>query len=130
MKQEAHYLNTDLDLVAPVDLSPLGLALNALGLLSLHLGQNDNDEWCATFETQEVFRSPDANIAAFLTAIESLDPESRKTWSECTVREFDIGYDSGDLQPALHHQLATQTLARIATLGATVQITLYPLTGD
>ena len=57
MKQEPHYLNTDLDLVAPVDLSPLGVALNALGLLTLHLGQNDDGKWCATFETEEVSRA-------------------------------------------------------------------------
>ena len=128
MKQEPHYLNTDLDLVATVDLSPLSTALNAHGILTLHLGQNDDGEWCATFETEEVFRNPEANITAFLTAIEALDPSVMKIWSESKVREFDIGYDSGDSQPALHHQLGAQTLARLATLGATIQITLYPLT--
>ena len=73
MKREIHYLNTDLDLVSPSDLTPLAQALTARGLVALHIEEREDGCWSATFETEEQFREPDPNIAAMLGIIESLD---------------------------------------------------------
>jgi hypothetical protein len=129
VKYETHYLNTDLDLVAPCDLEPLVVALTAGGVPPLSVYQREDGCWAATLETEETFRQPEPNIAALLTAIESLGPEARAVWAACNTREFNLGYDCGDEPWAFTDQLTTETLARIASLGASLRLTLYPVRG-
>ncbi|WP_437186714.1 hypothetical protein SH668x_000063 [Planctomicrobium sp. SH668] len=74
-----HYLNCDLDLASPDDLSPIAAALEAGGVHSLHVTQRDDSSWIATFETDEQHTEPDSNIAAILTVIESLDAPSSQS---------------------------------------------------
>ena len=47
------YLNTDLDLVAADDLTPLAADLEARGLHSLHVDRHADGLWHATFEADE-----------------------------------------------------------------------------
>lgn len=61
MKSTIHYANTDLELVASVDIAPLAEALASSGLFQLHLSQHDA-LWHAAFETGEPFDSPEPNI--------------------------------------------------------------------
>jgi hypothetical protein len=116
MKRETHYLNTDLELVAPCDLAPLADALVHRGFVALHVSdsQYEDGSWHAAFETEEQFQEPDQTIAAMLTAIEALDEPSRSLWEACTIREFDIGYDCGDEPGRFIQQIKTATIARIA----------------
>ncbi|MEQ1852611.1 MAG: hypothetical protein ABMA01_13605 [Chthoniobacteraceae bacterium] len=126
MKRETHYLNTDLDLVAERNLDALTAALRSQGVSPLHNEPRDDGHWYATLETEEPFDRPEPNITALLTAIETLDQPSRELWSACTSREFNIGYDCGDEPWAFNHALSAPTLARIAALGISLRITLYP----
>jgi hypothetical protein len=126
VKRETHYLNTDLDLVAEHNLAALAAALDLCGVFPLHVDQRDDTMWYATLETEEQFTQPEPNITALLSAIESLDGQARELWSACTSREFNIGYDCGDEPWAFNHQLTPATLARIAALGVSLRITLYP----
>ncbi len=126
-REETHYLNTDLDLVAPHDLASLADALAHRGLFTFHVLQHKGQSsWSARFETEKPFREPDQNIAAMLTAIEALDGPSRNLWESCTIREFNIGYDCGDKPWAFNQQISAATLSRIAAAGAAIVITLYP----
>lgn len=127
VKREIHYLNTDLDLVSRETLEPLATTLGTQGLFVLHVAQRKDLCWYATLETDEQFRQPEPNILAFLAAIESLDPEAEALWQACTAREFNIGYDCGDAPWAFNHALTAPTLARVAALGASLRITLYPV---
>jgi hypothetical protein len=126
VKREIHYLNTDLDLVAEHDLTALAAALDSRGVFPLHVDQRDDGKWYATLETEEQFAQPQANIVALLTAIEALDASARALWSGCSSREFNLGYDCGDEPWAFNHQLTPETLARMAALGISLRITLYP----
>lgn len=126
MKRETHYLNTDLDLVAEHDLAALAAALSSRGVFPLHVDQRDDRMWYSTLETEEQFTEPEPNIVAFLSVIESFDGQTRELWSACTSREFNIGYDCGDEPWAFNHQLTPATLARMAALGISLRITLYP----
>lgn len=126
MKRETHYLNTDLDLVAERNLDALTAALQSQGVFPLHNEPRDDGHWYATLETEEQFDRPEPNITVMLTAIETLDQRSRELWSACTSREFNIGYDCGDEPWAFNHALTAPTLARIAALGISLRITLYP----
>jgi len=126
VKRETQYLNTDLDLVADRSLEAIAAALEAKGIYPLHVDQLDDGRWHATLETEEQFTHPEPNIVALLSAIETLDPHFRELWSACTSRELNIGYDCGDGPRAFSHELTAATLARIATFGISLRITLYP----
>ena len=124
MDDAIRYLNTDLDLVSPHDLTALAAALEASGLFRLHLTRADDGRWYAAFETSEQYEEPEPNIAAIMTAIESLAEPLRVLWTRCT-RELDIGYDCGVTPPALSHGLSGELLARVASAGASLRVTLY-----
>jgi hypothetical protein len=129
VKRETHYLNTDLDLVAGQSLQALAGALATRGMLPLHVDPRDDRHWYSTLETEEKFTQPEPNIVALLTAIEALDPQSHIQWAACAIREFNIGYDCGDEPRAFNHGLTAPTLARMAALGISLRITLYPAEG-
>lgn len=125
MKHEIHYITTDLDLRAPVDLAPLTDALNHQGLAAYPHGPRKDGSWSAIINAAKGFQEPDQDIAATLTAIEALDESSRSLWVACSSRDFDIGYDCGDNPRAFYQQLSAATIARMAAAGAGLVITIY-----
>ncbi len=120
------YLNTDLDLTSSGELTALAAALESSGISPGHVTHGDNGLWYATFETDEQYDAPEANIAAMLNVVEALTPPLRAIWSGCSQREFNIGYDFG-LQPwGFNQGLSTELLGRISAAGASLRVTLYP----
>lgn len=126
MKRKIHYLNTDLDLVAPFDLEPLAQAISARGTFVLQVSARNDASWGATIEAEADFLSPEPTIVALLAAIEGLDAEARHSWAACTRREFNIGYDCGDEPWAFTNELTTATISRMSALNVSLRITLYP----
>lgn len=120
------YLNTDLDLISAVDLSALAAALETCGVFPLHVSRVDDGQWRATFETKRQFTEPESNIAAMLTAVESLTKSMRAAWAACKLRDFNIGYDCGVQPWAFNQGLSSELLWRMAKAGASMRITLYP----
>jgi hypothetical protein len=124
---EIRYLNTDLDLVAARDLTPLAEALSAQGVRPLYgVTHGEDERWYATFETDEQHATPEESMVAMLDAIESLPGPARTLWKKCSLREFNIGYDCGDHPWAFNNGLSNGTLIRAGAAGATLRITLYP----
>ncbi|OQX12801.1 MAG: hypothetical protein BWK73_13885 [Thiothrix lacustris] len=130
-KETAPYLNTDLDLVAGQDLTPLLQALEASGLYSLHAGVGDDGSWYATLEVNEKMtdealhlRQPELTIVAMLDAIETLNASARAIWDACTTKTLDIGYQCGELR--IKNGLTNPNLTRLTVLGMDVAISLYP----
>lgn len=120
------YLNTDLDLTSDDDLTALAAAFAAGGVFALHVSRNEAGFWCARFETHEEHSEPEPNIAAILALVECLAPPLRLLWAGCSQREFNIGYDCG-LEPwAFNQGLSSELLGRMATMGASLRISLYP----
>lgn len=122
---EIRYCNTDLDLTARFDLTPLSDAFAALDVFSLGIHQHEPGIWSASFETG-AFGDPEPNIAALLDAIELLDPDSRGLWAQCSTREFNLGYECGDTPWPFQQGVSSNILARMAKLGLSFRITLYP----
>lgn len=120
------YLNTDLDLVCSEDLTELANAFDAAGSPPLHVTMGDDEKWYASFETDEQHSEPAENISQMLSIIESLNDPLRSLWTRCTVREFNIGYDCGNEPWAFNQALSADLLERIAVVGASLRITLYP----
>jgi hypothetical protein len=124
------YINTDLDLVASVPLDDLVASLESLGVFPLHVTLGDDGLWYCTLETENDHNEPEPNIAAMLSAIESLPAGAMKIWNDCAKREFNIGYDCGDEPWAFNQGLSNETLRRMAECGSTFRVTLYPFRPD
>jgi len=61
-----------------------------------------------------------------MVVIESLGEPLRTVWSGYSRREFNIGYDCGSKPWAFNQGLSSQLLGRMAAVGASLRITLYP----
>ena len=120
------YLNTDLDLVSSDDLTELGKAFEVAGAFPLYVTKGEDGLWYARLETDEQHTEPDPNISEMLTIIESLAEPLRNRWMNCTRREFNIGYDCGANPWAFNQGLSAELLRRLANVGASIRITLYP----
>ena len=120
------YVNTDLDLKSTDDLAPLVAGFTAAGVFALHVTLGDDGVWFAVLETERQYDEPGANIAAILGVIEALPDELRLAWAGCTLREFNIGYDCGTHPWGFTQALSPGVLRRVATLDASVRITIYP----
>lgn len=121
-----HYVNTDLDLVSSEDLTPLAEHLGSRGLFTLHVEPRDDGQWYATLETGTEHDEPASNIAAMVAVLESLVDPHRALWRRCTRREFNIGYGCGAEPWAFHQGLSSELLSRVAAVGASLRLTLYP----
>jgi hypothetical protein len=120
------YLNTDLDLVAAEDLTAFAAGLEALGVLALHVDRREDGLWYATFETDDSCEEPEHDIVLMLAAVESLEDSLRGDWRACVVREFNVGYESGDGPWGFNQLVSAETLRRMADAGAGLRVTLYP----
>jgi hypothetical protein len=120
------YLNTDLDLTSSEDLTGLAAAFDTAGVSPLHVTHGEDGLWYATFETDEQHDQPEPNIAAMVLVAETLQEPLRSVWSGCTRSEFNIGYDCGAEPWAFNQGLSSSLLGRIAAVGASLRITLYP----
>jgi hypothetical protein len=122
------YLNTDLDLICARDLTPLTSALDARGVRPLSVDQGGEGLWYSILEiTNEAEPDePETTICAMLDAIEAIDGEAKEIWMNCIKREFNVGYECGDEPWAFNQGLTNSTLKRMASVGASFRITLYP----
>jgi hypothetical protein len=121
------YLNTDLELVSLDDLSTLALEFEARGAITLQLYRGEDARWHAWFEVSSFDDSePEPTISALLAMVESLPAPLQVIWSRCETRDFNIGYDCGRRPWAFNQGLPHSILARIAAVGASLRITLYP----
>ena len=90
------------------------------------MSHGEDGFWYATFEMEDTFEEPEANIRAMLEVIESLTPEHEKIWSGCDLKEFNIGSDCDDEPWAINQSLSSKVLSRITTAAASLRWTLYP----
>ena len=126
MPRPIAYVNTDLDLKSAEDLAPLVAAFQAADVFALHVTLGDDGVWFAVLETETQYDEPEANIAAMVAVAEALPDELRSAWARCTVRELNIGYDCGTYPWGFTQFLSADLLKRVAAVGASVRITLYP----
>ena len=127
MDHKIQYLNTDLELNSAEDFTTLATALKTGGVCPMFgVTHGEDGKWYANCETREDYAEPEPNIAAMLIVIESLPSQLQTTWANCLRREFNIGYDCGDEPWAFNQGLSSALLGRIAAVGASLRITIYP----
>jgi hypothetical protein len=120
------YLNCDLVLQSPHDISTLAALFQNCDMKLLHVTHGDDTNWYATIEPDDFYDEPAKSIDALLTVIEALPQPLKNDWLNCSPREFNIGYDCGDEPWAFNQSLSTDLLGRMAKIGGTLRITLYP----
>lgn len=108
------------------DLADLAVALEARGVFPLHVTYDGEGFWRATFETADQHAEPGPNIAVLVAAVESLGEAERAVWSSCSRCEFNIGCECEAEATVLNHSLSPGLLARVASVGASLGITVYP----
>jgi hypothetical protein len=111
--------------VSVSDLTAFAAALEDRGMFALHVTRTHDGEWLGSFETSDQYADPEQNIAAMIAIIESLPEPHRSAWRTCTRREFNVGYDCGVEPRAFEQALSSELLGRIASIGASVRLTLY-----
>ncbi|MEE3719966.1 hypothetical protein V2H45_24830 [Tumidithrix elongata RA019] len=122
---QTRYLNTDLDLFATVDLTPLAAVFESQGVFPLHVTRGEDGHWSAILETDGQYEEPESSIAAMLSVIEQFDEPERSIWRVLTLCEFNIGYDCGSEPWAFNQGLSNALLQRMAKVGASLRVTLY-----
>jgi hypothetical protein len=127
MDGTTHYVTTDLNLYSAEDLTALAAGLEIRGFAIARPMTRFDREWFCGFalRSEERYDEPEPQIAAMLAAVEGLDPPLRSAWAGCSLRLFDIGYDCGREPFYFRQELSTETLARLAAVGATLRVTLY-----
>ena len=123
---EVQYLNTDLQIESKSDLSEI---VDAFGddVLVLHHGEMRSYQH-ACFSVAGGSTDADTAITFFCTLVESLPSDVRKIWDESCARVFDVGYESGSSPQNFRSQIRASTIQRVAHIGASIAVTIYPET--
>jgi hypothetical protein len=127
-----HFLNVDLDIESAADLRPLAAELEAVCVI-LHASTTGRDRNRLSLVRLESLdcdnaHGPDTVIHDLCGVIEALSPAGRALWYSATVRQFDVGYDTqpAPAHPAARFALRPDTIGRVARIGASLAVTVYP----
>jgi hypothetical protein len=124
---EPRYIQTDLEIRADFDLRRL---VKSFGDAVYKLACGHPEVGPLTFAGLELSDySPSLNktLRNFCKIIEALPERGRTLWDKASSRVFDIGFESGDDRPVMPITIDPKLFVRIAALGATVAVTIYPL---
>lgn len=126
-----HYLNTDLDIISTEDLSDFAACIQDDCIL-ITAEQGPDGKWYICAEAHESGDSkakdhhPHKDLEPLVHLLETLPDPHRRLLVQAEVFEFNIGLESFEDTPTQVLHLSPSLLARIAALGATLGISLYP----
>ena len=69
---------------------------------------------------------PDIQIADFCDKILGFKDDARVLWNDAYRRTFNVGYEIDDSSECFRSELAPETMQRIARVGASVIVAIYP----
>ena len=81
----------------------------------------------ASFEIPGNTAGADETINSFCSLVENLPEEVREIWDGCCSRIIDVGYESGTSPQNFRSEIRAHTIQRVAAVGASIVITIYPL---
>jgi hypothetical protein len=118
------FMNVDLEIDSKSNLDSLALEMRKR-VTVLHSGpMGGSKRQLLALETARHYKGPDATIHAFCSVIEKLSPASHRIW-KAARKVFDIGYELRPGERLSRFGLRTDTLQRIAKLGATLAVSYY-----
>lgn len=121
------YLNVDLEIESKSDLSKI---VEEFGedVIVLHCGEMRGYQH-ASFEAPNPSEA-DHIINHFCLLVEELTKEAREVWDGCCSRVMDVGYESGTTPRNFRSEIRASTVQRVAAIGASIVITIYPLSHE
>lgn len=122
------YLNTDLEIESLEDLSPIVEYFGEDVVVLFHGEAMGHRR--ASFEVAGLVADADAVLNHFCMLAEALPERERSVWNNCSKRVFDTGYESGTQSTAFRSEIRPSTIQRVAALGASIVITIYPLSPE
>lgn len=141
-KEDFHFINVDLELESSESVQPLVIELGEKvfplycseinEMANLEISQlnyyeaNGIDFHDSYNDEKDLVGGVDVHINEFCSLIEYLSEDSKRIWSNCHRKEFDIGFQSGNTPKLFQTQIQSKTIRRCAELGATILITVYP----
>jgi hypothetical protein len=125
VKFDIKYLNTDLEIRSKEDISQLIKQFDR-DVLVLYYEQS-RDEYFASLEINHEVSDANTTAEYFCNLVDRLSPDFRIIWNKCDCKTLDIGYESGNCSNYYRSELTSQTVQRIAELGMSIVITIYPL---
>jgi hypothetical protein len=117
-------MNVDLEIDSKSNLDSLAIEMGkrVTVLYSGPIGSSKRQ--LLTLETSRHYKGPDATIHAFCIVIENLSPASHQIW-KAARKVFDVGYELRPGERLSRFGLRSDTLQRMATLGATLAVSYY-----
>jgi hypothetical protein len=122
---QIRYLTVDLVIESSNDLTPI---VDSFGeeVITLY-----NGKWSefnrAIFEASGACCSAaNETIEFFCALVEGFTEKERLIWDSCFSKIFDIGYESGTEPQNYSSVVRPDTIKRIASIGAAIEITIYP----
>ena len=127
MTQHVRYLNVDLEIESKNDLSKI---VEEFGedVIVLYCGETRGYQH-ASFEAPNTADADDI-INHFCLLVEELTKEAREVWDGCCSRVMDVGFESGTSPQNFRSEIRASTVQRVAAIGASIVITIYPLSND
>ena len=121
---EVRFLNVDLEVRGRDDLTWLVTEFGG-DVDNLYCGEAQG-HFLATFECSRVRGDPDSVVGYFCNLVDNLPTDARLAWDGLLARVFNIGFDGGIGQTCYQSELRPETIAAVARIGASLQITIYP----
>ncbi len=120
------YLNVDLEIEGPGQLSHILQEFSESGFSCLGCFETRRGH-LANFEVTALPSDPNSIVAEFCDAIESFREDAGATWAGAHRKTFDVGFDSDRSAGCCRFELKTDSVRRVANLGASLGITIYNL---
>ena len=126
------YITVDLDLHSSFPLHELVAAFGD-NAFALHCGEGIGwpgrraCAYAAVMELNIETRGLNGTLRGFCTVIESLPAAAAALWKKVRRREFNIGFDSGAKGRAFNTAISPEIITRIAKLGGSIAVTIYPI---
>jgi hypothetical protein len=125
---DIRYLNTDLEIESKNDLARV---VHEFGddVIVLYHGEMRGYQH-ASFEIGANSAGADETINSFCALVENLPEEVREIWDGCCSRVIDVGYESGTSPQNFRSEIRAPTIRRVVAIGASIVITIYPLSNQ
>ena len=121
------YLNVDLEVEGPRPLCHILQEFSGWDIDCLGCFETERRGHFANFEVTALPSDPNSIVSEFCDAIEGFGDDAERTWAGARRRIFDVGFDSDRSAGCCRFELKTDTVRRVADLGASLGITIYNL---
>jgi len=123
--EATRFLNVDLDVVGPQDLTSFVRALGSK-VFDLHTGPAGAG-YQTHLELATQPKSAEAAIKSFVKLLSALPSPASRLWKGATRRDFNIGIQGGTMPRMFEVALQPETLRGVERLGARIVMTIYPV---